>query len=111
MGKINVDLAFTANTSAAKAQLDQLKNSLSQLGNMTNLNLNTNPLTNDLVEASNAAIKLKTQLDAATNVNTVKLSLAKFNQELTKNLHSNTSYIIIMSIFLPHRNRFFNYHI
>lgn len=82
MGKINVDLQFTANTQQAKAQLDQLKNSLNQLGNMTNINLGTKTLTNDMIEASNAAIKLKTQLDAATNVNTGKLSLGKFNQEL-----------------------------
>ena len=82
MGKINVDLQFTANTQQAKAQLDQLKNSLNQLGNMTNINLGTKNLTNDMIEASNAAIKLKTQLDAATNVNTGKLSLGKFNQEL-----------------------------
>lgn len=82
MGKINVDLQFTANTQQAKAQLDQLKNSLNQLGNLTNINLKTDKITKEIVQASNAALQLKASLEAATNVNTGKLSLTKFNQEL-----------------------------
>ena len=86
--QLNVSLAFSADTSKAKAQLQDLQRQLSSLtNNVGNFgNKGAIGITKDLDNAAAAAAQLKIQLQEATNVNTGKLDLVKFNQSL-KNSH------------------------
>ena len=79
--KIGVNLAFTADTKQAQAQLNNLQNTLTQLVN-TAPTQGFSGFTKELQQASTAAATLKVQLSDATNVNTGKLDLGKFNQSL-----------------------------
>lgn len=76
--QLNVNLAFTADTSKAKAQLQDLQRSLDSLmkGSTNSANL---PLTKELLEAQNAAASLKVALDSAINTQTGKLDITKFS--------------------------------
>ena len=76
--QLNVNLAFTADTSKAKAQLQDLQRSLDSLmkGSANTANL---PLTKELLEAQNAAASLKVALDSAINTQTGKLDITKFS--------------------------------
>lgn len=79
--QLNVNLSLSANTDQAKRQLQELQKQLSQLSSIsTNKNL---PLTQELLKASSAAAQLQSQLRAATDINTGKLDLGKFNQQMT----------------------------
>lgn len=82
--QLNVNLAFTANTSQAKAELKSLQSSLQNLVNTTALNSNSFNFTSDIQKASAAAAQLKAQLQAATNVNTGNLDLSKFQDQMQK---------------------------
>lgn len=78
--QLNVNLSLSANTDQAKRQLQELQKQLSQLSSIsTNKDL---PLTQELLKASNAAAQLQSHLRAATDVNTGKLDLGKFNQQM-----------------------------
>lgn len=78
--QLNVDLSLSANTDQAKRQLQELQKQLSQLSSIsTNKDL---PLTQELLKASSAAAQLQSHLRAATDVNTGKLDLGKFNQQM-----------------------------
>lgn len=79
--QLNVNLALSANTDQAKRQLQELQKQLSQLSSISiNKDL---PLTQELLKASSAAAQLQSHLKAATDVNTGKLDLGKFNQQMT----------------------------
>ena len=82
--QLNVSLAFSADTSKAKAQLQDLQRQLTNLTNSTGNIANSQGMgiTKQLHEASMAAAQLKVQLQDATNVSTGKLDLVKFNQSL-----------------------------
>lgn len=78
--QLNVNLSLSANTDQAKRQLQELQKQLSQLSSIsTNKDL---PLTQELLKASSAAAQLQSHLRAATDVNTGKLDLGKFNQQM-----------------------------
>lgn len=77
-----VGLRFTADASAARQELDNLKNSLSNLNKLSNTDFNKNGITKGLNEAATAAAQLKVQLEEATNIKTGNLDLGKFNQSL-----------------------------
>ena len=84
---LNVSLSVTADTSQAKAALQQLQQTLNALSTNTNLNFGGNGsqltmMTQEIMKAQQAAGQLKQQLIEATNVNTGKLDLVKFNQSL-----------------------------
>lgn len=79
--QVNVNLAFTANTSQAKAQLNELKATLTSL--TTNTQLERFGITESLVKAKAAAADLKVALDSATTV-TGSLDLNKFSTSLQK---------------------------
>ena len=79
--QLNVNLGFTADTSQAKAQLQDLQKQLTNLINNPK-SMNSLGITKEIQEASVAAATLKTQLENATNVNTGKLDLGRFNQSL-----------------------------
>ncbi len=87
--QLNVNLAFTADTSQAKAQIQSLQQTLNNLTTATSLPGATK-ITSDLVSAKNAAGELKIALQQAINVNTGNLDLTKFNAQLkngTKDLN------------------------
>ena len=81
--QLNVNLSMTADTSQAKAQLQQLQTQLTQLINSTASNTSGLGLTKDLTEAIDAASQLKTMLQQATT-SSGKLDLGQFNQSLQK---------------------------
>lgn len=82
--QLNVNLAFTADTSQAKAQLQSLQTQLSGLLNSTNGQSFGNQITGDVNKASKAIAELKLHLKNATNVNTGNLDFTKLNESLNK---------------------------
>ena len=79
--QLNVNLAFTADTGKAKAQLQDLQNTLSKLTDASVLKTNKLGLTEELNSAVNAASQLKIKLTEATTP-TGSLDLGKFNKNL-----------------------------
>lgn len=82
MANYNVNLTFTADTKAAKAQLQSLKSDLQALSSGANLDARTETMSKQLNEASQAARELKAHLEAATNVQTGNLDFTKLSKSL-----------------------------
>ena len=80
---IQINLQFNANVQNAKAQLASLQ---SQLNTLIQNNTSTGSLgiTPQIQEATRSAMDLKIALNNATNVNTGKLNLNKFQSELNR---------------------------
>ena len=76
--QLNVNLAFTADTGKAKAQLQDLQKQLSSLINNTSTDGFAGPIT----EASKAAAELKVHLQNATNIKTGSLDFTKLNDSI-----------------------------
>ena len=90
---VRVNLSFSADTQQAKQQLMDLKNTLSELSNLKFTGANSlSGITQETVKASQAAAQLKLSLESATNVNTGKLNLTKFSQEMDKSKMSFEKY-------------------
>lgn len=81
--QLNVNLAFTADTKAAQAQLKQLQQQLDAVMQPKNLDTSQG-FTAEIQKGIAAASELKVKLMDATNVNTGKLDLTKFSQSLQK---------------------------
>ena len=81
--QLNVNLAFTADTSQAKKQLQDLQNQLTKLTN-NSLGNSKLDITKEIQNATSAAAQLKVQLEKATNVDTGKLDLGKFVDSMNK---------------------------
>lgn len=81
----DVKLAFTADTAQARQQLINLQNELTKLANFKSTDTLTHGLNKELTEASIQANQLKNSLEKATDINTGKLNLTAFSNELTKN--------------------------
>lgn len=82
--QIQVNLAFTADTTAAKAQLQSLQ---TQLNSLTTSALSSNPtasLNSGISQAITQTQQLQVALRNATSVDTGKLNLNKFSLELNK---------------------------
>ena len=79
--KINIQLGFSAETTAAKAAIKDLQQSLNQVTSMQGLDL-SNGLTQEIQNGVNAAHTLKAVLNQAFNTDTGKLDLGKFQQSL-----------------------------
>ena len=77
--QLNVNLSFSADTSKARAQLQDLQRQLTNLVNMPSSQL---PISDNINEAVRSAAELKTHLEAATNVKTGNLDFAKLNQSI-----------------------------
>ena len=79
--QLNVNLAFSADASKAKAQIQDLQNQLSKLiqQNVTNPEFG---ISKELKEATTLAASLKTKIEECTNVSTGRLDLGKFSQSL-----------------------------
>ena len=78
LNKINVNLAFNADTSKAKAQMKELQETLNKIAN-TKINDNL-----DLKEAGEAAKQLSYHLGQAFNATTGNIDLSKLNHSLQK---------------------------
>lgn len=89
--QITVNLAFTADTAQAKAQLQDLQKQLTELASGSSVSSGQNILTKEIQEASAAAAQLKTQLAQAT-LPSGKLDLTKFNTSLKQSGTSLESY-------------------
>lgn len=83
--QLNINMAFTADTSQAKRQLQELQKSLTDL---TNNAYNKNGLKlvdlKNIQEASAAVAKLKIDLQEATNKDTGALDLSKFQEAMNR---------------------------
>ena len=81
--QLQVNLSFTADAGKAKAQIENLQSSLNKLMTMkppTGINTTTE----SILQAQKAAAQLAVSLKNATDVNTGKLNLTAFSQELDK---------------------------
>lgn len=81
---ITVSLDFTANTSSAENSLRALQTSLQNISNLGNLNSGNLKISKEILEASEAAIQLRSHLQAAMDVKTGQLNLSKLDSELSK---------------------------
>ena len=79
--QLNVNLAFTADTGKAKAQLQELQNTLKNLATNASLKTGGLGLTKELQDAVNAASELQIKLQQSMT-STGSLDLGKFNQSL-----------------------------
>lgn len=81
--QLNVNLAFTADTTQARKQLQDLQNQLSKLisGNNFKESFGLNKELNSAIET---ASKLKLTLQEATNGKTGQLDLTKFQESMQK---------------------------
>ena len=79
--QLNVNLAFTADTRQAKAQIADLQTSLSQLMTNSKMNGKSLGLSSELSKATAQVAELKTLLSASTSA-TGQLDLSKFNNNL-----------------------------
>lgn len=106
--QLNINLSMTADTSQAKTQLQELQSLLTKLASsVNNVGSNKFSFSQELMEASNAAETLKMNLTAATNVNTGKLDLGKFQQEMNKSQMSLEKYQIALAKLGPEGDQAF----
>ena len=89
--QLNVNLAFTADTGRAKAQLQDLQNQLTKIINTPTAGLGQD-LVKDINQASYAAAELKVHLDQAMNQRTGSLDFSKLSQSLKQNNISLSEY-------------------
>lgn len=81
--QIKVNLAFAADTTQAKVQLQDLQKTLSGLITTVSRKSDGLGLTKDIVEATNQVAKLQAMLESSKNASG-GLDLGKFNQSLSK---------------------------
>ena len=81
LNQVNVNLAFTADTGKARAQLQELQNTLKNFSTNTALKTSGLGLTKELQDAANAASELQIKLQQSMT-STGSLDLGKFNQSL-----------------------------
>ena len=83
--QLMVNLSFTADASKARKEISDLQRTLSTLGKSTGAMTGDNTMTQfnqKTIEANQNVAKLQAALQTATNVDTGKLNLSKFNQNL-----------------------------
>ena len=80
--QIMVSMKFQADTSQAKAKMQELQNSLKALQSLESSSLPLGKTVTGLEQAKNAAAQLQVQLQSAFNQDTGKLDLSRFNQSL-----------------------------
>ena len=81
--QINVKLGVEADTSQAKKQIQDLQKSLDNLLQNSTKNSGDGFL-KGIGEAQQSILKLKSALDNSLNIDTGRLDLSKFNQQLDK---------------------------
>ena len=90
--QINVNLAFNADVSQAKAQIQDLQNSLNSISTAGLKNGTGAMMAEDLKKASAAALDLQIHLKNAVNQDTGKLDFARFNESIKKSGNSLNAY-------------------
>lgn len=90
---VNFNIGFTADTSQAKRAIAELTRELNNIGNASAQDLGFARISSDLTDAKAAALELREHLKLATNVNTGKLDISKFNMSLQKSNTSLISYV------------------
>lgn len=80
--QINVKLGFEADTSQAKKQIQDLQKSLDGLMTSSMKNTSMQDFSKGMIEAQQSAVKLKSILGESMNIDTGRLDLVKFNQQL-----------------------------
>lgn len=105
--QLNISLGFTADTSQAIRQLQELS---SMLGNLAKIGFNTSSLGLDkeLAQAISKASELKAVLDSAINVQTGKLDLTRFNEGLNKSGTNLKQYAAMLYSLGPAGQQAFN---
>ena len=89
--QLNVNLAVSADTSQAKAQIAELQQSLSSI---TKMPVQSNLFSDvQLKQASKAAQELQIHLEKAINVNTGKLDLARFSASIKSSERDLSAYM------------------
>lgn len=96
----DVRLAFSADVAQARQQLKSLQDELNKLSTLKDVNIGTR-LTKELEQASLKAADLKVMLEKATDINTGKLNLTSFSNQLTKNGESLSTYRKALSALGP----------
>ena len=103
---ISINLEFNANTSKAKAQMRELQNQLNTaISSSTSTPLGITP---QIEQARKSAMELKITLDNATNVNTGKLNLNKFQAQLAVSGKTLKQYAMDMRMLGPEGVKAFN---
>lgn len=87
---LNVNLAFTADTSSAKRQLQDLQNQLTRL--VSQPVAPGKGISKEIQEASRAAAELKIHLQNATNVQSGTLDFSKLNQSIKQSGYTLADY-------------------
>lgn len=77
---LNIEMGFTANTSQAKKEIQNLQEQLTKLMQATSKSTASFGLTKEIREANTAVASLKAHLEQATNVDTGKLDLGLLNK-------------------------------
>lgn len=107
LNQVNVNLAFNADTSKAKQQIQDLQNQLSSIINMSTAGLGADMATK-INQASRAAAELKVHLENATNVKTGNLDFTKLNQSIKNSGTSLSAYAAKLKEIGPQGQTAFN---
>lgn len=107
LNSYSVNLAFTTDAKQAQTQLQNLQTQLNNLS-MRTINLGNFQLANkQIIDTTQAVSQLKIQLQEATNVNTGKLDLGKFQQSLKKSGIELKDYQAILTSLGPEGSKAF----
>lgn len=101
MQTVQVKLNFLADTSQAESALTRLQSSLKNITAQQNLDTGGYKMATQFNSASEAAIKLRQNLQSAVNVNTGALDLSKFAKEMDKSGMSLEKYRTTLSAIGP----------
>lgn len=96
----DVRLAFSADVAQARQQLQQLQTELDKLSTFKDVKIGEK-LTQEISQAAVKAADLKLMLEKATDVNTGKLNLTSFSNQLTKNGENLATYRKALSALGP----------
>ena len=91
LNQVSVNLSFSADTSKAKAQLQDLQNQLSNLVLNTKINQNSG-MAGQIQSAVKSAAELNVYLQKATNIKTGSLDFSKLNESLKRSNKSLEKY-------------------
>lgn len=92
LNQVDVSMRFTADTESAKAAIQSLQNSLTNLVKISTTSHSSFGFTKEIQQATQAAAQLKVQLQSAINADTGKLDLGKFSDNLRKGKTSLADY-------------------
>ena len=106
--QVGVNMKFTADTSQAKTQLQDLQSSLTRIMDVSRKNDPTLGFSKEIQNAINLTAELKTSLTNATNVKTGQLDLSKFNDSLVKNKRTLKDYQNALTSLGPAGNQAFS---